>query len=143
MRMAKTDTSFIDGEGIAFIVYFQGCGFACMGCQNPDLRDFTGGYTVFPEDVLAQIDESFYDSVVFSGGEPLAQPSAVIYLANRIKIKKWLYTGYELEDVPEEIKEVFDVIVAGRYIGELKTGGFPSSSNQVVWRRSIEDDTYV
>lgn len=138
MRIAKTDTSFIDGEGIAFVIYFQGCNFDCPGCHNKELQDFGGGYEVNPDDI--QIDEAFYDSVVFLGGEPLEQAESVKQLSSRIKLKKWLYTGYDINKVPSDIKDIVDVIVAGRYMQELATGGFPASSNQVVWRAQNEDD---
>lgn len=135
MRIAKTDVSFIDGKGIAYVIYFQGCSLRCKGCHNPFLQDYKGGYDITEDRILFDIDPEFYDSVVFLGGEALDQPSAVYNLADQIGIEKWLYTGYELDDVPEEIKKRFDVIVAGPYVESLRTDGFPASSNQQVYRR--------
>ena len=135
MRIAKTDVSFIDGKGIAYVIYFQGCSFDCPGCHNPELQDFSGGYDVTVKQILSQIDEEFYDSVVFLGGEPLEQLNEVEYLANNIGIEKWLYTGYDLLAIPESVMRVMDVVVAGRYQEWLATDGFPASSNQQVYRR--------
>ncbi len=136
MRIAGLDTSFIDGDGIAFVVFFQGCTLRCPHCHNPELQSVDGGIEVAPEEVLQHLDMDFYDSVVFSGGEPLGQPEALQELAKYITLPKWLYTGWELSQIPWHIGVLMDVIVAGPYRDDLRTGGFPASSNQIVWRRS-------
>ena len=70
----------------------------------------------------------------------MAQQEALTDLLERTKalgLKRWLYTGYEIDDVPDDIKTLCDVIVAGHYVEELRTGGFPASSNQVIYRRNV------
>ena len=89
------------------------------------------------DEIINDINESldWYDSVAFIGGEPLEQQEALIDLLKRVKelgLKRWLYTGYEPEEIPKEVAKLTDVIVAGPYVDELKTGGFPASSNQEV-----------
>ena len=130
MRIAGTDTSFIDGDGIAFVVYFQGCLLDCPGCHNPQLQDMDGGY----ESGKLDIDESFYDSVVLLGGEPLMQPSAVISIIESTNLPVWLYTGYEYEDIPPLIRSKVHTIVCGPYDETKRQDGFPASSNQRVFR---------
>lgn len=130
MKIAGTDTSFIDGEGIAFVVYFQGCFHDCEGCHNPDLQPLNGGY-----EANVPIIDSLYDSVVLTGGEPLLQPAAVLAIAESTDLPVWLYTGFEYEDIPPVIRSKVDVIVCGKYEHAERTGSFPASGNQRVFRR--------
>ncbi|QGG47674.1 4Fe-4S single cluster domain-containing protein [Heliorestis convoluta] len=129
-----------DAVGIAFTVFFQGCSIRCLGCHNPELQSFDGGQAVAISDIVARIKKhrKFYDALVFVGGEPLDQKSALQQLLNEGKnlgLATWLYTGYEIDEVPSEFLALCDVIVAGPYKEELKTNSFPASSNQVVMDR--------
>ena len=36
--------SIVDGPGIRFVVFCQGCPHGCPGCHNPATHDFEGGY---------------------------------------------------------------------------------------------------
>jgi anaerobic ribonucleoside-triphosphate reductase activating protein len=136
-RCARVTESTIDGNGISLVVYFQGCSRMCFQCHNPTLWDHHGGYKESTEIIkgLWRQGKGFWDSLVFLGGEPLEQQEALIDIAQGVECVKWLYTGYELEDVPEEVKQVVDVIVAGPWRVDLATGAFPASSNQKVWVR--------
>lgn len=131
--------SMNDTDGIAASIFFQGCKFDCRGCHNPELQSFSGGELVTAEDVITKIQEhvGWYDAVAFMGGEPLEQPKALLELIRSFKylgLKIWLYTGYDVAAVPRQIKVLCDVIVAGVYIEGLKTGGFPPSSNQEIYK---------
>ncbi len=131
-----------DADGIAASIFFQGCPFRCKGCHNPELQTFEGGIKTTTSKVMREIIKhiDWYDSVAIMGGEPLAQERALTDLLRRIRLvnlKVWLYTGYRIEEVSSEIKALCDVIVAGPYVEELKTRGFPASSNQVVWRKAV------
>jgi anaerobic ribonucleoside-triphosphate reductase activating protein len=134
--------STIDADGLACVIYFQGCSRGCPGCHNLELQSFECGTPTSMDRLLNRIStyHGWYKAVVFQGGEPLEQPLfELITLADSIRnlfgLKVWLYTGYNYDDVPDVVKEHFDVIKAGAYIEELKTGGFPASSNQKVYRR--------
>jgi anaerobic ribonucleoside-triphosphate reductase activating protein len=132
------ELSTIDSDGVGFAIYFQGCSIHCKGCHNPELQSFEGGELYNPKDLIDKIAESrdWYDNVVLLGGEPLDQPILpLLMLVNEVKklgLGVWLYTGYAEDKIPSEIKNLCTVVVAGAYIDELKTGGFPASSNQVV-----------
>jgi len=81
------------------------------------------------------------DSVVFLGGEPLDQEDAALWLSNfshGLGLKTWLYTGREYEDLSEDVRKEFDVIVSGEFDENLiNTDAFiPASTNQVVTRRN-------
>ena len=68
----------VDGPGIRFVVFFQGCPLRCMYCHNPDTWDFSGGREVTAEELLKEYDsyKEFLRSggITATGGEPLAQP---------------------------------------------------------------------
>jgi len=131
------DFSTIDGDGIAFVVFFQGCRKRCKGCHNPELQPFDGGREVDTEEIIHLIRDygEDYDSVVFQGGEPLEQVEPLREMMQAVRqmgLRVWLYTGYELQEVPEEVLRLCDVVVAGEYKEGLATGRFPASSNQAV-----------
>lgn len=133
----ENELSMTDGEGVAFVLFLQGCPLACPGCHNPELQDPNGGTERYTTDTIAFIDKfrSVYDSFVVSGGEPLQQAEVTYHLLSamaRRGLKTYLYTGYEYEAIPPEIEALCDVIVAGPYRQELATGGFPASSNQTI-----------
>lgn len=69
----------VDGPGVRFVVFFQGCNLRCKCCHNPDTWNMTGGKQFSAEEVAAKIErfrEYFSDDggVTLSGGEPLLQP---------------------------------------------------------------------
>lgn len=67
----------LDGPGVRYIVFFQGCPLRCSYCHNPDTWDFGGGTVFSVSEVMERIVScrSYLRSggVTFSGGEPLAQ----------------------------------------------------------------------
>ena len=45
MRIASTiSDSIVDGPGLRFTVFTQGCAHACPGCHNPETHDIAGGH---------------------------------------------------------------------------------------------------
>ncbi|HZJ89205.1 MAG TPA: 4Fe-4S single cluster domain-containing protein [Bacilli bacterium] len=95
------DDSLIDGPGLRFVVFFQGCPFACPGCHNPDTWDKDGGYTSSTSDVQKLWQNNFLlDGITFSGGEPFKQPEALLNLIVRAKkdnLNVTIYTGFTYE----------------------------------------------
>ena len=73
----------VDGPGIRFVVFLQGCPMRCEFCHNPDTWDprTKGQYTMTPEELLAEVKRyrSFIrkGGVTVSGGEPLMQADFV------------------------------------------------------------------
>ena len=68
----------VDGPGIRFVVFFQGCPLRCRYCHNPDTWDFSGGTETTAEELMREYDsyKEFLRSggITATGGEPLAQP---------------------------------------------------------------------
>ena len=61
--------SIVDGPGIRFAVFGQGCPHNCADCHNPDSHDFEGGYDCAIDKILEEIDKNpLLKGVTFSGG---------------------------------------------------------------------------
>lgn len=72
----------VDGPGIRFVVFMQGCNLRCKCCHNPDTWSFSGGSEYTPEEIFnraIRYREYFgeYGGITFSGGEPLLQSDFV------------------------------------------------------------------
>ena len=69
----------VDGPGVRFVVFFQGCPLRCKYCHNPDTWEFGKGTERTAEDLMKEYDsyKEFLKSggITATGGEPLAQPA--------------------------------------------------------------------
>ncbi len=123
----QTD-SIVDGPGLRTVIWTQGCGHHCKGCQNPQTWDFNGGGLVPIDAVLEAIDELEYQTgLTFSGGDPMYQPEACNIIADYARKKGldiWVYTGFTYEEVLKlaekkpiyrEFLDKIDVLVDGRF----------------------------
>ena len=68
----------VDGPGIRFVVFMQGCNLRCGCCHNPDTWEISGGTEYTPEQILEKVlrcKEYFGKTggITISGGEPLLQ----------------------------------------------------------------------
>ena len=68
----------VDGPGIRFVVFFQGCPMRCAYCHNPDTWDMVGAtIETEPTEIIAKLKRniSFYKTggITATGGEPLMQ----------------------------------------------------------------------
>lgn len=131
--------SLVNGDGIRFVVFLQGCPHHCHGCQNPDTWDFDGGEEVSPEEIADQYKSTrFLDGITLSGGEPFAQQEACLELLRLIPYANvWIYTGYEYEAIQDtELAKRADVLVVGRFVEAMKCEGqLYGSSNQRIIRK--------
>ena len=95
--------SVVDGEGIRYVVFVQGCPHRCPGCHNPETHPFDGGREADIEELFAEIRENpLLKGVTFSGGEPFCQPKPLAELARRVHgigRDVTTYTGYLYEDL--------------------------------------------
>ena len=63
--------SIVDGPGIRFAVFVQGCPHNCTDCHNPMSHNFDGGYLKDIDELVDEIKKNpLLDGVTFSGGEP-------------------------------------------------------------------------
>lgn len=137
--------SIIDGPGIRYTVFVQGCPHHCEGCHNPQTHDFSGGYDDDTDAIFEKIiQDPLLDGVTFSGGEPFCQARPLALLGQKVKAKGLgviAYTGYTLEyllkNANEEngymdLLEAIDWLVDGRFVMALKSYEcrFRGSTNQ-------------
>ena len=131
--------SFVDGDGIRFAIFMQGCQRNCEGCHNPETHDLNGGRLIDTSEIISAIKKNpLLDGITLTGGEPLLQIDAADELARAAKnfgMTVWCYTGYTFENLPPEAEpllENVDVLIDGEFIEsqrdlELQ---FCGSSNQ-------------
>lgn len=149
LRIAGTCTdSIVDGPGVRFTVFVQGCLRNCPGCHNPQTHDVAGGYEVDTDCLIAQMQSNpLLDGLTISGGEPFLQPLECAELARKahqIGLNVWCYTGYTLEELQfsvnaeahKRLLEQVDVLVDGEYRQEERSLGLPwrGSRNQRIIR---------
>lgn len=113
--------SIVDGEGIRFVVFTQGCPHHCEGCHNPQSHDFNAGTEYDTAYIISMIKRNpLIQGVTLSGGEPFCQSEACLEIAKAVhQMGKnvWCYTGYELYEVIGNplLKEI-DVLIDGKFI---------------------------
>ena len=145
LRISGTvNDSIVDGPGIRFTIFTQGCPHNCKGCHNPQTHDFSGGTEVDTDELLKKIESNpLLDGVTFSGGEPFCQAEALASLGKQIKalgLNVITYTGYTFEqlirdgntDHKLDLLSVTDYLIDGPFILEQKDWEikFRGSSNQ-------------
>ena len=147
MRIAGVmHESIVDGPGVRFVVFAQGCLHGCPGCHNPETWDPAGGEEWSARDLFKVIRKApdKVKGVTLSGGEPFLQAGEMADLASLIRqrgLSIAVYTGYvyeDLLDMAEADPEVgrlllaADLLVDGPYVSALRDIGlrFRGSANQ-------------
>ena len=81
----------VDGPGVRFVVFVQGCPMRCAYCHNPDTWAMTGGKIMEASEIIAQYERNiaFYKNggITVTGGEPLMQVDFLIELFTLAKEK--------------------------------------------------------
>ncbi|OQB14887.1 MAG: Pyruvate formate-lyase 1-activating enzyme [Firmicutes bacterium ADurb.Bin193] len=133
--------SIVDGPGIRYTVFTQGCHHDCPGCHNPQTHDANGGYDISIEEILKDIDKNpLLDGITLTGGEPLLQAEKLVPLAKAVKergLSVVTYSGYTFEEIQNndaflKLMKYTDILVDGRYEKDLRSLDllFRGSSNQ-------------
>lgn len=130
LRIAGVEPeSFVDGPGIRFSIFTQGCSHNCLGCHNPQTHDFNGGHLISLKELLEMIQENpLLDGVTLSGGDPMFQAKALVPLAREIKemgLNLVIFSGFTYErlmsmkdQMPEclELLTFADILVDGPFV---------------------------
>lgn len=133
--------TFVNGPGIRYTVFFQGCTHVCPGCHNPETHDINAGQTVDTDEIIARIRAAkFLDGVTLSGGDPFLQPEACAEIAREAKaigLSVWAYSGWMFEELlRDEARRKalhhIDVLVDGPFIEAQKVG----QADTCLWRGS-------
>ena len=104
----------VDGPGLRFVVFTQGCSMRCLYCHNPDTWAMQGGTVMSVDELLEkyEVNRSFYRNggLTVTGGEPMLQLDFVTELfaeARRRDIHTCLDTsGVCFKRDPEYLKKV-------------------------------------
>ncbi len=105
----------LDGPGVRYVLFLQGCSLRCRYCHNPDTWRMKGKNVTDSESVVKEIlsYRSFIakGGVTLSGGEPLMQPAFALDIIQRCK-KEGLHTAIDTSgSVPlERTKAVIDEV---------------------------------
>ncbi len=82
----------VDGPGIRFVVFMQGCPMRCLYCHNPDTWENGKGEEITSDEIIKEINKnrSFYKKggLTVTGGEPLLQVDFLIELFKKAKEEK-------------------------------------------------------
>lgn len=145
LRVAgRVRESIVDGPGLRYALFTQGCPHRCAGCHNEHTWPMDGGEDMTVDDVIAEIQKDpLLQGVTLTGGEPFAQAGPLTALARRIHTETglniWVYSGYTWEELTAGKDTAWrallletDVLADGRFEIEQKTYGlrFRGSRNQ-------------
>ena len=143
LRIAGTvNDSIVDGPGLRYAVFTQGCPHDCPSCHNPQTHDFSGGKDIDTSEILAQIRKNpLLDGLTLTGGEPFCQCTACVALAQGAHahgLNVWCYSGYTFEELINGkaewrlLLQNIDVLVDGPFLLEKRSLDcrFRGSSNQ-------------
>lgn len=79
----------VDGPGVRFVVFFQGCPMRCLYCHNPDTWNIEDGKCMEADEILERLERNraFYSSggLTVTGGEPLLQMDFLLELFTKAK----------------------------------------------------------
>ncbi|MEX1376050.1 MAG: pyruvate formate-lyase-activating protein [Eubacteriales bacterium] len=84
----------VDGPGIRFVLFMQGCPLRCLYCHNPDTWDKEKGREVTTDEIYTQIKKykNYMNlsggGVTITGGEPMLQPDFIDELIDMLKKDK-------------------------------------------------------
>jgi anaerobic ribonucleoside-triphosphate reductase activating protein len=139
----------LNGLGTRNVIFVSGCAHHCEGCYNKATWSFRNG-SLFTDELLDKIIVDLKDTrikrrgLTISGGEPLHHRniSEVKRIIQRVREECptkdiWLWTGFVLEDLTPEQREVTDmvnVLIDGKYEEENRDPALTwrGSSNQRV-----------
>ena len=111
----------VDGPGIRFVVFMQGCPLRCQFCHNPDTWDVNKGNEYTPDILMEEIIkykpymEYSGGGVTFTGGEPLLQADFILEVSKQCRdndISVAIDTsGFVFNDTVKELLEYTDLVL--------------------------------
>lgn len=148
--------SIVDGPGIRYTIFTQGCPFKCKGCHNPQSQPLAGGTVVSLRVLYDEIKNNpLITGVTFSGGEPFIQPKPLSVLASVLReegYSLWSYSGFTFDKLKEdenrmELLKQLDVVVDGPFVMAKHSFDidYRGSTNQRIIdvQKSLAEDSVV
>ena len=118
------DDSIVDGPGLRYTIFTQGCFHNCSGCHNPKSHDINGGYLKDIQDILSEITANpLLDGITLSGGEPMLQVKPLIEICKEVKamgLNIVVYSGFTYEEIlkdakKKELLQLCDMLIDGKF----------------------------
>ncbi len=108
----------VDGPGLRYVVFMQGCKLRCLYCHNPETWRMNGGQKISSDELLNKIlrYKNYYTKggVTFSGGEPLMQKEFLIDILKKCQENN-LHTAIDTAGVGigdyEKILKYTDLVI--------------------------------
>lgn len=132
----------VDGPGIRFVIFMQGCSLKCKYCHNRDTWNMNAGFECTIPELIEQIMryKSYIDTsdggVTVSGGEPLLQLDFLIELFKKLKKLKF-HTAIDTSGIipispkVEELLSYTDLVLLDiKHIDNEKCINLTSHSNK-------------
>ena len=123
--------SRVEGPGLRYVIWVQGCPIRCPGCFNPHTWDELGGDLMTVDSIFSDIKDTFEKNpdlkgVTFLGGEPFSQAKGLVFLAQKIKtlgLSIVTFSGYTYEkllasnnECDQQLLAVTDLLIDGPYL---------------------------
>ena len=122
--MGVEEDSVVDGEGLRFALFVQGCPHHCKGCHNPQSWGYKRDNMMSLDELYRKIDGNpLCSGLTLSGGEPFMYPKELSALAKAVRTtgrSVWSFSGWTFEqlmakDDAWQLLEQLDVLVDGRF----------------------------
>ena len=98
----------VDGPGLRYVLFMQGCPMRCLYCHNPDTWDVRGGKEMTADEVLKEYkkNEMFYKNggITVTGGEPLLQIDFLVELFEKAH-EKGIHTCIDTSGITYDEKD--------------------------------------
>jgi pyruvate formate lyase activating enzyme len=136
----------IDGPGIRFVLFMQGCLLRCRYCHNPDTWNNHDGQEMTVDDILKEIEPyvSYYQmsggGITVSGGEPTVQAPFVAELFREVRERWNLHTALDSSGFCEpahaaELLKVTDLVLLDlKEMDPLRHEALTTQSNERIHR---------
>lgn len=107
----------VDGPGIRFVIFMQGCSLKCKYCHNRDTWNMNGGMEYTSNELIAKISryKNYFavsgGGVTVSGGEPLLQMHFLVELFTKLKALG-IHTAIDTSgsfSITDEMKKLIDL----------------------------------
>ncbi|MFD1955145.1 4Fe-4S single cluster domain-containing protein [Paenibacillus thailandensis] len=137
----------VEGPGLRYAIWVQGCPIRCDGCFNPHTWDMNGGEIWEADRLIRDIEATLrsapeLEGVTFLGGEPFSQAGGLSKIAKRVKelqLSVVTFSGYTYETLQRsdnagwhQLLKYTDLLIDGPYIKKLHDVSRPwiGSKNQ-------------
>lgn len=135
----------VDGPGVRFVVFMQGCPMRCQYCHNPDTWEYNAGTKMTVNEILKKFDgvKEFLKNggITVTGGEPLVQIDFVTELFKHARLKEIhtaldtsgiLFNNSDTNKIDELLKYTNLVMLDIKHIDDAEHKKLTGHSNKTV-----------